>query len=557
MDDNREEYARFSHLFGSPLTALRGAIDLLRRPRRLPDDPLIRDLLDALERNYTRLRFVVDTLLEYSQVVDGQVRVAAPLSAFIPEHAAAAAPTASALESTAEIMRGPAREPAAAAAEADERPLAGAADVTGTVLLVEDSATYRTVLRMLLQGAGYTVLEALNGIQGVDLARLHHPDLIVLDMELPLLSGQQVAQVLREDPDTKIIPLIFLSGYTRLDQAPTDIEVVSKTAAPTALLDVIQRTVAAGRLRAEQPPTLLIVDDEPDVRSILATFLIEDGYRVVSTGTAAEALALAQKQSFDLIILDLLLPDLDGFAVLGALRARPATALTPIILLSARASAPEKVRGLHLGADDYVTKPFSSAELLARVRAALRRRELEGGANPSTRLPGNVAIERAIRRRIENNLPFAVCYVDLDNFKAYNDTYGFLKGDAVIHQTAHVLLAAVEQDGNHDDFVGHIGGDDFLVITTPERAEQVCTRAITAFDGLAPLFYDAETRALGYIDADDRQGRPMRYPFVSLSIAVVSNGRRTILHFAEVAQRAIELKKRAKEIAGSIYVVEE
>src|SRR6266516_1292500 len=118
MDDNREEYARFSHLLGSPLTALRGAIDLLRRPRRLPDDPLIRDLLDALERNYTRLRLVVDTLLEHSQVVDGQVRVAAPLSAFIniPEHAAAAAP---ALESTAEIMRGPAREPAAAAAEAD------------------------------------------------------------------------------------------------------------------------------------------------------------------------------------------------------------------------------------------------------------------------------------------------------------------------------------------------------------------------------------------------------------------------------------------------------
>src|SRR6266508_1209497 len=251
MDDNREEYARFSHLLGSPLTALRGAIDLLRRPRRLPDDPLIRDLLDALERNYTRLRLVVDTLLEYSQVVDGQVRVAAPLSAFIPEHATSAAPTAPALESTAEIMRGPAREPAAAAAEADERPLAGAADVTGTVLLVEDSATYRTVLRMLLQGAGYTVLEALNGIQGVDLARSHHPDLIGRDMELPLLSGQQVAQVLREDPDTKIIPLIFLSGYTRLDQAPTDIEVVPKTAAPTALLDVIQRTVAAGRLRAE------------------------------------------------------------------------------------------------------------------------------------------------------------------------------------------------------------------------------------------------------------------------------------------------------------------
>jgi diguanylate cyclase (GGDEF)-like protein len=390
------------------------------------------------------------------------------------------------------------------------------------------------------------------------MARLHHPDLVMLDLELPVFSGQQVAQVLREDPETKAIPLICSSGYRRLPaQAPPNVAVIPKTAAPTVLLDIVQRTISAGRARAEQSPTLLVVDDEPDIRRVLDAVLCENGYRAVCAGTGAEALALAQKESFDLIILDLLLPDLDGFAVLGALRARPASALPPIILLSARDSAPEKVRGLQLGADDYVTKPFSADELLARVRAALRRRELEGGANPSTRLPGNVAIERAIRRRIENNLPFAVCYSDLDNFKAYNDTYGFLKGDAVIHQTAHVLLAAVEQEGNQDDFVGHIGGDDFVVITTPDRAEQVCARAIEAFDALAPLFYDAETRARGHIDAHDRQGRPTRFPLVSLSIAVVSNAQRAILHLAEVAQRSVELKKRAKEIVGSTYVMEE
>ena len=159
--------------------------------------------------------------------------------------------------------------------------------------------------------------------------------------------------------------------------------------------------------------------------------------------------------------------------------------------------------------------------------------------------------------RIESNQPIAVCYTDLDNFKAYNDTYGFLKGDAIIHQTAHVLLSAVEQAGNRDDFVGHIGGDDFIVITTPDRAEEVCARAIAAFDALAPLFYDAETRARGYIDAHDRQGRPTRFPIVSLSIAVVGNGQQAILHWAEVAHRAVELKKRAKEITGSAYVIEE
>jgi diguanylate cyclase (GGDEF)-like protein len=554
MDDDREDLARFSHLLSSPLTALRGAIDLLRRPRRLPADPLARELLESIERNCTRLREVVDTLLEHSQVADGQVQIAASLEAFksMPDRPAIT-PLDPASELTADIAFAPGATPAPTVAESS--PPDG---VPMTVLLVEDSATYRGVMRMLLQGAGYVVLEAINGIQAVDVARLHRPDLIVLDLELPLLSGQQVAQVLREDPDTKAIPLIYVSGYARLlEQAPLDVEMVPKTAAPTALLDAIQRTIAAGRLRAEQPPSLLIVDDEPDLRRILETLLHEDGYRVVTTGAGAEALALAQKQSFDLIILDLLLPDLDGFSVLGALRARPSTALTPIILLSARDSADEKVRGLQLGADDYVTKPFSAAELLARLRAALRRRELEGGANPSTRLPGNVAIERTIRRRIESNQPIAVCYTDLDNFKAYNDTYGFLKGDAIIHQTAHVLLAAVEQAGNRDDFVGHIGGDDFIVITTPDRAEAVCARAIAAFDALAPLFYDAETRARGYIDAHDRQGRPMRFPIVSLSIAVVGNGQQAILHWAEVAHRAVELKKRAKEITGSAYVIEE
>jgi GGDEF domain-containing protein len=132
-----------------------------------------------------------------------------------------------------------------------------------------------------------------------------------------------------------------------------------------------------------------------------------------------------------------------------------------------------------------------------------------------------------------------------------------LKGDAIIQQTAHVLLEAVEQTGDPDDFVGHIGGDDFVVITSPERAEQIASAAIKQFDLLSPLFYDPATRKRGYIDALDRQGRPARYPFVSLSIGIVSSARHPIQHVAEVAQRSVEPKKRAKELPGSVYVVED
>jgi DNA-binding response OmpR family regulator len=414
------------------------------------------------------------------------------------------------------------------------------------------------VIDTTLRVAGYAVLDAHNGAVGIDMAREWRPDLIVLDLDLSLPGAQQVAQVLREDPETKTIPMIFAAGTTRPpDQLPPHVELLPSGAVPETLFALADQMIAAARVRAEQAPTLLIVDDDADIRRILTIRLQQDGCRVVEAATGAEALIAAQKQIFDLIILDLLLPDIDGFSVLGALRARTATAMTPIILLSARDSAPEKVRGLQLGADDYVTKPFSPAELQARVLAALRRHEREAGANPSTRLPGNIAIERTLRNHIQNNAPCAVCYADIDNFKAYNDTYSFLKGDAVIQQTAHVLLQAIEQCGNHDDFAGHIGGDDFVVITTPDRAELISAHAIANFDLLAPLFYDSDTRKRGFIDATDRQGRPARFPFVSLSIGIVSTARHPIEHVAEVAQRSVEPKKRAKELPGSVYVIED
>lgn len=160
-------------------------------------------------------------------------------------------------------------------------------------------------------------------------------------------------------------------------------------------------------------------------------------------------------------------------------------------------------------------------------------------------------------RRINQKTPFAVCYSDLDNFKAYNDTYSFLKGDAIIQQTAHVLMAAVRQHGNLDDFVGHIGGDDFVIITTPDRVEALCCEAIARFDEVIPFYYDAEVRARGYIDGIDRQGNPARFPLVSISIAVVTNRERPFSHPGEVAQRSIEPKKLAKRQLGSVYVVDD
>jgi diguanylate cyclase (GGDEF)-like protein len=545
MANSQDNRARFVHLFSTPLTAMRGAIDLLRNPRRTADDPVTRDLVETLERNYARLSSAVGAILRHSRVVGDAVECVVPLAEL-------------GIGGELAENRAPADDARSAALVRQTRARPNAGKAGGSVLLIGQIEGGWHTIAMALDNGGYRVLTAGDGAAGIDLARAQRPDLIVLDFDMERPAAPQVAQVLREDPDTKTIPMIYATGSRPSPlELPPHVELLARGASAEALIALAARSIAAARARAEQVPTLLIVDDDADIQRLVTLRLQQEGYRVVPAATGTEALMAAQKQLFDLIILDLVLPDIDGFSVLGALRARTATMMTPIILLTAKDSPSEKVRGLRLGADDYVTKPFSAAELQARVRAALRRHEREAGANPSTRLPGNIAIERALRQRIDQSAPFAVCYADIDNFKAYNDTYSFLKGDAVIQQTAHVLLDAVERHGNRDDFVGHIGGDDFVVITTPDRAEAFCAHAIASFDRLAPLFYDAETRRRGFIDALDRQGRPARYPFVSLSIGIVSTARHAIQHVAEVAQRSVEPKRRAKELPGSQYVFED
>ncbi len=549
MDDPQDNQSHFTHAFSTPLTAMRGAIDLLRNPKRTADDPVSRELIETLERSCARLRRNIDALLAHSQFRGDMVEIVMPLETLLGTSESPTTPPQHHLPQAAPLTE------SAAPAAID---LAQPTDARRSVLIIGDQMAEQLAIGAALHTAGYEVINAKNGPQGIDTARAKHPDLVVLDLDLPLPGAQQVAQVLSEDPETKTIPMIYAVGHAQPPaQLPPHVELLQRGAAPAMLTALAAQTIAAARARAKQVPTLLIVDDDADIQRILTLRLQQDGYRVARALTGAEALIATQKQPFDLIILDLLLPDIDGFAVLAALRARSATAMTPILLLSARDSPQQKVHGLQLGADDYITKPFSPAELQARIRATLRRHERTAGANPSTLLPGNIAIERTLRHRIEQNAPFAVCYADIDNFKAYNDTYSFLKGDAVIHQTAHVLLQAIEQRGNHDDFVGHIGGDDFVVITTPERAESISAHAIENFDLLGPLFYDATTRARGYIDAHDRQGRPARFPFVSLSIGIVSTALHPIAHVAEVAQRSVEPKKRGKELPGRVSVFED
>lgn len=302
--------------------------------------------------------------------------------------------------------------------------------------------------------------------------------------------------------------------------------------------------------------TILVVDDDRNLRNIIRTNLELAGYGVVDVGEAAAALRALEETIPDLVMLDVMLPGMNGYELCRRIRRHPTAAHVPIILLTARAETDDTVTGFEAGADDYITKPFSPQEMIARIRAKIRRVAVDSSLNPLTRLPGNLAIENEVRRRFEERLPWAVVYLDLDNFKAFNDAYGFVRGDEAIRLTASTLVDAVMRGGDTGDFVGHIGGDDFIFITTPERAEDLAHDVARVFDRDVRALYDGPDLARGSIETRDRNGRAATYPIMSLSIAVVSGTARSIVNYPQIGEVAAELKTFAKRQPGSFVATD-
>jgi len=301
---------------------------------------------------------------------------------------------------------------------------------------------------------------------------------------------------------------------------------------------------------------ILVADDDPDLRDILRSVLEPAGFAVTEAEDGARALDAIHQRPPDLLILDYMMPQVTGPEVCRQLKQDMLLRHVPIIMLTGKSELQDKVDGIDAGADDYLVKPFEPAELLARVRMVLRRTSTDLEANPLTRLPGNVSIQRELERRIASGEAYAVCYLDLDRFKAFNDHYGFKRGDEVIQRTAEILLQAVKARGTPGDFVGHIGGDDFIAITTEDRADALCQAIIAAFDAMAPQLYDAEDRARGHLLHTDRRGQQVKVPLLSISIAVVTNEGGTVTHPGQIARIGAELKAYAKQFDRSLYVKE-
>ena len=302
--------------------------------------------------------------------------------------------------------------------------------------------------------------------------------------------------------------------------------------------------------------TILVADDDPDLRDILRSVLEPSGFSVIEASDGSLALQAVRKQPPDLVILDYMMPGMTGPEFCAQVKQDTLLRHVPIIMLTGKSEVQDKVHGITAGADDYLVKPFEPQELLARVLMVLRRTTMDLDANPLTRLPGNTSIQQEIERRIATGAPVAVCYIDLDRFKAFNDHYGFKRGDEVIQRTATVLLNASKTKGDLKDFVGHIGGDDFIVITTMERAEPVCEAIVQDFDAMVPQLYDEEDLTRGYLLHKTRKNQEIKIPLLSISIAMVTNEGQRLTSAEQIARIGAELKAYAKQFDRSLYVKE-
>jgi diguanylate cyclase (GGDEF)-like protein len=302
--------------------------------------------------------------------------------------------------------------------------------------------------------------------------------------------------------------------------------------------------------------TVLVVDDDTDIARFIEINLRLEGFdvRVAHDGEQAEQSIDAETP--DLVLLDVMMPKVDGVELCRRLRANPATANLPVIMLTAKSLSADKVVGLTAGADDYIIKPFDTLELVARVRSTLRRNAEMRAVSPLTGLPGNHRIEEELAERVAKAEPFAVLYLDLDNFKAFNDCYGFLRGDEVITLLATAARRAVMEAGEPAPFLGHIGGDDFVVVSLPEQAEPFAKRVVDVFDSSAPRLHDPIDADRGYIEVTDRQGNARRFPLVSVSIGVAMSGARMFADKREVVDVATEMKKVAKATVGSTVAID-
>lgn len=302
---------------------------------------------------------------------------------------------------------------------------------------------------------------------------------------------------------------------------------------------------------------VLIITDDSELKETLEFCFGGWGYEVFFESSPVMSISRVANISPDVIVVDAKSATDDRLSMCDILKRDYATSRVPLITIISKKHLRNKLLNLNRGVDDYLINPPDPLELRIRIEMAVRRSQHSFYANPLTGLPGGMVIEDTLKAHLEGKEPFVAGQVDIDNFKSFNDRYGYLQGDRVIMQTAYMLNTAVKKWGNKDDFLGHIGGDDFVIITTPEKYNEMCRNFICMFDTIIPFHYSKEDRKKGYIVAKDRTNKTRKISMMSVTVALVmKNGPEEINSIIELNERTAEVKEYLKKIPGSKYMAD-
>ncbi|MBI5872891.1 MAG: diguanylate cyclase [Candidatus Omnitrophica bacterium] len=299
---------------------------------------------------------------------------------------------------------------------------------------------------------------------------------------------------------------------------------------------------------------LLVIEDQ-NLDKILTYLLKAWNYDVILCNDGNQALKLAAQKYPDLILIDAHLSMIDSLKLCKILKYDFITSYMPIIILIEKKQLRRSLLDIEQGVDDFLIKPPDPIDLEIRIALSLRSADHQFHANALTKLPGNKSIEKLIKAHLDENRTFSFAYLDINNFKSFNDKYGYIAGDRVILQTAKIITSTVKKLGNPGNFVGHIGGDDFVYLTTTDKEELIAQECINEFDRLMPFHYSSEDRKNGFIKAKDRSGHLKHIPLMGLSIAIVNNRSLKIRSIFELIEIAFEIKKFLKKHHTSNYLV--
>jgi CheY-like chemotaxis protein len=268
---------------------------------------------------------------------------------------------------------------------------------------------------------------------------------------------------------------------------------------------------------------ILAVEDDPDISKMLRIYFDSQGYEVLVAARGSEALDICRKKLPNVVVLDIQLPDIDGYEVCRSLRSNTRTSYVPIIFLTQKDERSDKIAGLELGADDYITKPFDIEELKLRVENAIRRSRQTALTHPVTNLPAGKLIEEQLKRVKDSSVPWRLLYFGIRNINAFREARGPSHVNEVLVFLADVMREAVEAHGTLNDFIGQASDNDFIIITTAKAAPVICNGVMGRFNEESVTFYDFQDRGKGYLEYTDVDGKTQQADFMKLIVGVVSN----------------------------------